>query len=185
MRSKIKKSVRLGTIAASVALAVAVSQPAFAAGGWLPIINVGSSLCLQPLPTQSQSINGNGVRIAQEPCTGNSQNPYTDPQLWVAIPEGATSDGTPYYYLYNKSSTKCMDVTDASTADHAPIQQFDCNLGGSEMWIMNKYDFGTTQYVNLRTSKCLDIPGASTSPTYIQQYHCTGSNVAQAYKSAP
>lgn len=189
MRLSIRNGVRLAAIAASLALAAAVSQPAFAAGDWGPIINgggigAGSGLCLQPLPTQSQNINDAGVRIAQEPCANNSQDPNYLPQQWHKVSKG-TSNGHTYYYMINQSSGECMDVTNANTADYAPIQQYYCNGGGSEMWITYKYDFGTFQYTNLRTSKCLDIPGATTSPTYIQQYHCTSSNTAQAFNVPP
>jgi len=132
---KIRNGIRLAAIAASLALAAAVSRPAFAAGDWGPIINgggtgAGSGLCLQPLPTQSQSIYDNGVRIAQEPCIGDLQTPY-EPQQWVKTSKG-TSNGHTYYELRNQTSGKCIDVTDASTADHAPIQQYYCNGGGSE-----------------------------------------------------
>lgn len=183
MRLKIRTGVRLGVIAASLAMAAAVSQPAFAdAPG--SIDNIGSHLCLQPVPNQFQGPKDNGVRIAQMRCIITPQDPNYLAQQWQAVTLGK-SGGSYYYYLINQNSGKCMDVTDANTADHAPIQQWDCNGGGSEMWFMNVYAFGRYQYVNYRTSKCLDIPGASTSPTYIQQYHCTSSNVAQAYAKAP
>ena len=107
MRLKIRKGVRIGTIAASLALAAAVSQPAFAAD-WGPIINgggigVGSGLCLQPFPNQSQSINDNGVQIAQEPCANDAQDPNYYPQQWLKVGKG-TNNGRTYYWAFPRDS---------------------------------------------------------------------------------
>lgn len=132
--------------------AAAVGQPAVASNSGT-IVNLGSGLCLQPVPDAFQNITDSGVRIAQKDCDSSVAE-----QKWQSLQVG-TSGGQPIYYLINQLSNKCLDVTDSNTDDRAPIQQ----------------------YVNSRTRKCLDVPNATTSPTYIWQYRCTDSNVAQAY----
>jgi hypothetical protein len=116
-------------------------------------LNYNSNLCLQPVPDPFQNITDNGVRIAQMVCGTTLSE-----QRWQFLQVGP-SGGRAYYYLINQRSGKCLDVIDANTSDRATIQQFDCNGGGSEMWFAKTAEKGTfrpAQYVNLRTSKCLD-----------------------------
>lgn len=181
MRLNIRKRARLYTIAASLAIMVAASQPAFA---YVPgnIMNENSLLCLQPVPNAFQGPGGAGVQIAQEPCDDSTST--MDPQQWRAEIVGI-SGGQYMYYVKNQSDNKCLDVTNANTSDRAAIQQYYCNGGSSEKWFIYQYAFGGVQYVNYRTSKCLDVPYATTSPGYIWQYHCTSSNIAQSFTRAP
>lgn len=190
MRLKYSLGAVLATIAATAAVVAGVTQPAFASNPGT-IVNYGSGMCLQPLAGPFQTVTDNGVRIAQMPC-----NAGVAEQQWQSVFLGQGTDpldscskiiGCPvvfqesYYYIINQTSHKCLDVTDARTNDQAEIQQYDCNGGGSEKWYQRSYAFGRTQYVNSRTGKCLDVPNATTNATYIWQYHCTNSNVAQAY----
>jgi hypothetical protein len=173
MVAKLKIGALLAATVASVTAGTLVGQPAFASNPDV-IANYGSGLCLQPVPDSFQNIVDDGVRIAQEPCNSSQE------QKWQSLQVGS-SGGQPTYYLINQRSGKCLDVTDANTNDRAPIQQWTCNGGGSEMWIAKAYSFGRRQYVNSRTSKCLDIPNGSTSPGYIWQYRCTTNNTSQAF----
>ena len=173
MRIKTRIGVLLAMATVSVAAAITGGQPAFAnAPG--PIVNP-NGMCLQPVPGAFQNINDNGVRIAQMTC-----NSSLSEQSWKPVQVG-TSGGEKLWYLVNQRTDKCLDVTGASSEDRAPIQQFDCNGGGSEKWLVRPYNFLRFQYVNSRTGKCLDIPGATTSAVYIQQYRCTTFNTAQAF----
>jgi hypothetical protein len=168
---------RIGALAAAAVMTVTagltIGRPAFAANPD-PIISLNSGMCLQPAPTGLQSITDNGVRIAQLPCTGRSE------QRWHSVPVG-DDDGQTLYYLINNLSGKCLDVTNASSSDRASIQQYTCNDGGSEKWIVQPYVIGGFQYTNSRTDKCLDNRGASNLSVYIWQYRCTTLNSAQAF----
>lgn len=189
MTSRLRRSigVLLAAIVSTVTVATVFTQPASASSP-AGIVNYGSGMCLQPLPDAFQSIYDNNVRIAQMPCDGSPA------QLWQSFLLGEGRDplycggfGCPvvsnesYYYVVNYLTGLCLDVRGASTADGAVIQQYACNGGGSEKWFKHPYSFGLTQYVNSRTAKCLDIPNATTSATYIWQYRCTSSNGAQAF----
>jgi hypothetical protein len=170
-------TLRIGALAAAITAGVtaglSAGAPASAANPDV-ILNAGSGLCLQPVPDAFQSIFDTGVRIAQQGCNGQPE------QKWQSVRVG-TSGGQPLHYLINNLTGQCLDVTGANGSDRAPIQQFICNGGGSEKWIVRPYSFGAYQYVNSRTGKCLDIPGGSGLPGYIWQYRCTSLNVAQAF----
>ena len=118
MRLNIRKRARLYTIAASLAIMVAASQPAFA---YVPgnIMNENSLLCLQPVPNAFQGPGDAGVQIAQEPCDDSTST--RDPQQWRAEIVGI-SGGQCIYYVKNQSDNKCLDVTNANTSDRAAIQ---------------------------------------------------------------
>lgn len=81
--------------------------------------------------------------------------------------------------LINVNSNKCLDVAGASTADGANIQQFQCHFGANQQWkiIPNlgpTYEpDGTYLVINVNSSKCLAVAGASTADgANVQQYTC-------------
>lgn len=187
MRLKLSVGLLVATIAATVVTVTVAEQPAFANSPGT-INNLNSWMCLQPVPGPFQTIYDNGVRIAQMPCTGGAEQQWLPVQLGTGRdPLNCDSWGCPvwipepYFYVINHLTNLCMDVTDARTNDRAEIQQFNCNGGGSEMWFKHPYSWGLTQYVNSRTGKCLDVPNQSVDATYVWQFHCTSSNVAQAF----
>jgi hypothetical protein len=69
------------------------------------------------------SVLANGARILQGLFNGGSN------QIWV-ITRG--SDG--FYTLKPENSGKCLDVSGASTADGAGIQQYTCHGGPNQEW---------------------------------------------------
>jgi hypothetical protein len=189
LRLKPSIGVVLATVVSTVVAATMVGQPAYANNPGT-IKSYRSGLCLEPVPGPFQSVYDNGVRIAQMPCNGSAA------QLWRSILLGQArsplykcSFGCPeiplqgYYYLMNNLTGRCLDVKDARTEDGAVIQQFSCNGGGSEKWFKHRNNLWPqyVQYVNSRTAKCLDVPYATTSASYIWQYHCTPLNVAQEF----
>lgn len=188
MRLKRSIGLLMATIAATLATVLVAGQPAFASNPGT-INNLISWMCLQPLPGPFQTIYDNGVRIAQMPCNGSTE------QQWSAVQLGTGKDPlkqcgwtgcvyTPesYNYIINRLTNLCLDVTDARTDDRAEIQQYNCNGGGSEIWYKHPYIDQLFQYVNSRTAKCLDVPDGTVNATYVWQFHCTGgSNGAQAF----
>jgi hypothetical protein len=151
---KLHAGVLVAATVVSVTAVTLVSRPAFAFTGSL-IYNSSSFLCLQPVPPLGGNIGANGVRIAQTPC--DLDNPA---QGWENEPAGFSSDGRKVYYLvndYNPNNRECLDVTDASSNDKAPIQQWFCNGGGSEKWIEVTSDIGTVQLINSRTGACVHL----------------------------
>jgi hypothetical protein len=187
MRLKRSIGLLMATVVSTVVAATMVGQPAYANNPGT-IKNYRSGMCLQPVPDSFQSIYDNGVRIAQMPCNGSAAQMWRSFLLGQARnPLFSCSFGCPdispegYYYVTNYLTGLCMDVKDASTADRVVIQQFSCNGGGSEKWFKHTDGSGRPQYVNARTVKCLDVPYATTSASYIWQYHCTLFNEAQEF----
>jgi Ricin-type beta-trefoil lectin domain len=83
--------------------------------------------------------------------------------------------------IVNQHSGKCMDVAGASTADHAIVQQYHCDGGKNQIWILDR----TGEIVSLNSGKCLDVPNASlVDSVLVQQYTCTGGT-NQLWRATP
>jgi hypothetical protein len=72
------------------------------------------------------------------------------------------------------NSGKCVDVRSSGTADGTPVQIYDCNGSGAQIWAHSSG--GTTVLTAL--GKCLDVTGGSSSSgTKVELWHCnTGTN---------
>ncbi|MFD0313167.1 non-reducing end alpha-L-arabinofuranosidase family hydrolase [Streptomyces flavalbus] len=86
--------------------------------------------------------------------------------LVATSPAQAASIGA----LRGVGSGKCLDVSNASQADGAAVQIWDCSGGSNQQWTAT--DSGQlTVYGN----KCLDVPGhATTAGTKLQIWTCSG-----------
>lgn len=181
----------VATMAVAAVAVVATAQPAHAAGP-APIVNYNSGLCLQPV-SFGGSIYDDGVPIWQVPCNGSLEQNWTkvflsdghkDCPWWFPIGRCGFDPVLHVYYLVNQLTGKCMDVTDARGDNRAPIQQWQCNNGGSEKWWLPPSDGAIGTFVpfqNFRTGKCLDVPGGAVQSSNIQQYSCTANNGAQLF----
>jgi ricin-type beta-trefoil lectin protein len=69
---------------------------------------------------------------------------------------------------------KCLDIPNGSTSNQAQAQQYTCNGGSNQKWIM--YQDSPTGYaiiVNVNSGKCLDVvDGSGAVGAKIQQYTC-------------
>ncbi|MEV6842626.1 chitosanase [Actinoplanes sp. NPDC051411] len=66
---------------------------------------------------------------------------------------------------------KCVDVANASTANGAAIQLYDCNGSAAQQWSLSG-----GALVNAGSGKCLDVTSASVANgAKIQQYDCNGT----------
>jgi triacylglycerol esterase/lipase EstA (alpha/beta hydrolase family) len=72
------------------------------------------------------------------------------------------------------NSTKCVDVRSSNTSNGTPVQIYDCNGSGAQIWAHSSN--GTTVLTAL--GKCLDVTGASSSAgTKVELWDCnTGTN---------
>jgi hypothetical protein len=188
--------VMVAAFAATTVAVVGVAQPAHAA--WpMPIANLDSGMCLQPIATDG-SIYDNGAPIWQVPCNGSPEQQWTkvfledgsrDCSWWriVTFPLGFRCGFDPVfhvYYLVNSLTGSCMDVRNASGNNRAEIQQWACNGGGSEKWWLPPSSGAVGMHVpiqNVRTGKCLDVPAGTLEPSHMQQYQCTPTNGAQLF----
>jgi chitosanase len=74
---------------------------------------------------------------------------------------------------------KCIDVANASTANGAAVQLYDCNGSAAQQWSLS-----AGALVNAGSGKCLDVTSASvTNGAKIQQYDCN-STAAQKWTSS-
>jgi len=194
LRRLLARAVVVGTAAAAVLF---TAQAAYAAAA-VTITNSNSGLCLQPM-AGSGSIYDNGIPIAQVPCNGSPEQTWTkfdlgqahqDCTTFIFIPIGRCGFDPVWheYYIVNAVSHSCMDVTNANSTDRTPIQQWQCNNGGSEKWWLPPSDTSVGMFLpfeNVRTGKCLDVPFATLQPVNLWEYHCTTNNVAQVFSVPP
>jgi hypothetical protein len=198
--SRVRRLIAGASVAVMAMVGVVVTEQAAHAAGPAPIHNWASGLCMQPVPGDGGSIYDNGIPIWQVPCNGSPEQNWkkilvqsTKKQqcnpLFIFLPGRCGFDPIFFeYYLVNQLTLSCMDVTDARTDDRVPIQQWQCNFGGSEKWYMPPEDsaVGTFErFMNSRTGKCLDVPGGTLDATPMWQYHCTSNNGAQAFDIPP
>jgi hypothetical protein len=77
---------------------------------------------------------------------------------------------------------KCIDVSGASSADGAQIQQWTCNGTGAQAFRVENLGSGEARLVNTNSTKCIDVAGAGTANgTKVQQWACNG-NAAQRFR---
>jgi hypothetical protein len=201
VRRRVRRLIARASVIALVAVTLAVvgsAQPASASVP-MPIVNMDSGLCLQPVATGG-SIYDNNLPIWQMPCDPNKleqkwRKVYLDNGgeqdcVWIILfPVRCGFDRVfNVFYVVNALTGSCLDVRDANRNDRAAIQQYACNGGGSEKWWLP----GSTQSVgmsvsfeNVRTGKCLDVPTGTLEPTHMQQYRCTANNGAQLFSVPP
>jgi uncharacterized protein (TIGR03437 family) len=80
------------------------------------------------------------------------------------------------YEIANKLSGRVLDVLGASTADGAPVQQFDYLGGNNQKWTLVPVGGNAYSIMNMNSGKVLDVTGASTSNgTTIQQWDYLGN----------
>ncbi|GAA1681101.1 hypothetical protein GCM10009830_30290 [Glycomyces endophyticus] len=82
-----------------------------------------------------------------------------------AAPAAAVPDpvGGAAVELVARHSGRCADVISGSTADGAPIGQYDCNNGANQLWRLRDLGNGYVQVAAGHSGKCLDVNGGSTA----------------------
>ncbi len=156
----------------SVSGSGSASSSAISSTAWYTIVNTNSTLCLGSASTTA------GAALQQNTC-GTSQS-----QQWQFQP--AADSG--YYQLVNRSASSASnklvwDVTGGEwqTADQAPIQLYTSKVETNEEWMPVSVGNGAYAFVVKSSSKCLDVPGASSAALLqLQQYTCNGTG-AQSY----
>ncbi|MGP3915615.1 ThuA domain-containing protein [Nonomuraea sp. 10N515B] len=84
---------------------------------------------------------------------------------------GGLEPGT--YTITAQHSGKNVTPKDASVADDAPIVQMTAGTGAEQKWEAVPLADGGYQLKNVKSGKCLDVPGGSTTPgTQLVQWAC-------------
>ncbi|MEV0643764.1 RICIN domain-containing protein [Phytomonospora sp. NPDC050363] len=95
-------------------------------------------------------------------------------EITVDTATGAlTATGSGHDRLTARHSGKCLDVSNQSSADSAPVVQYGCNGGTNQQWRIQTVSGGYVQIVARNSAKCLDVNGASTADgAGVLQYSC-------------
>lgn len=139
---------------------------------------------------QIKVMNQNGVMRVTE--TQNVQNALFFSNNGTVLELQANGAGANYYVrlrvelvpgreLINQYSGLCLDVPGFSTADGIQIQEYACNNGSNQRWVI-VHDTGTSPnagpftIVSENSGKCLDVRSGNTADgAAVQQYHCQNS----------
>jgi Ricin-type beta-trefoil lectin domain len=93
--------------------------------------------------------------------------------------QGSSGGGTTSYVLTNRNSNLAMDVSSASTANGALIDQWTPNGGANQEWQFGSASTsGYYTLISTNSGKCLDVPSSSTSTgVQLDQWTCSsGTN---------
>jgi hypothetical protein len=137
---------------------------------WYNIVNTNSNQCVDAADWGTS----NGTAVQQYTCGAAQYN-----QEWQFQP---TDSG--YYRVVSRNATSLVwDVTGGpwATADGIPIQLWTYAGNTNQQWMPVALGDGAFKFVTRNSSKCLDVPGATTAVlARLQQYDCNGTG-AQSY----
>ncbi len=135
---------------------------------WYAVVNSNSTLCLDAAGT------GDGTTVLQNSC-GSSQGS----QQWQFQP----TDSGYYKVISRPSGNKGWDVTGGywQVANSVKIQIWTAGGNTNQQWMPVSLGNGQFKFIARNSSKCMDIPGASSNVgLQVQQYDCNGTG-AQSF----
>ncbi|WP_437806942.1 RICIN domain-containing protein [Sorangium sp. So ce1078] len=116
----------------------------------------------------------------QFPSNTSMTMSYSD-QVTIDTATGAVQgSGATYDTFAARHSGKCLDVNNASTSDGAVVQQWTCNGGNNQQWLLQSAGGAYYRIVARHSGKCLDVVSSSTADgASVKQYTCNGGNNQQ------
>jgi hypothetical protein len=148
---------------------------AISTAGWYNIVNTNSGLCVDALNWGDL----NGTVVDQYTCGGAQTN-----QEWQFQP---TDSG--YYEIVNRNAltqtgqSLVWEVAGGpyATANQIAVELWSYSGGTNQQWIPVSLGNGAYKFIARNSSKCLDVPDASSAALLgLQQYDCNGT-AAQSY----
>jgi hypothetical protein len=114
----------------------------------------------------------NGTIMQQYDRNGGAQ------QNWIIVPAGSCN-GFPLqmgaaYTLVNQFSSLALDDTNSSTASGNRIQQWNCNGGNQQNWVLQPVNNGGYTVVNQLSGKALENGSNTGNGAAIQQWPLNG-----------
>lgn len=86
---------------------------------------------------------------------------------------GNATSGSGWTHITVQSTGKCLDVRDFSSANGAPVQQWDCYANENQLWSLDSQGGGQYRIVSKTSGKCLDIADKSLADgARVQQWEC-------------
>jgi hypothetical protein len=136
---------------------------------WYAIVNTNSNLCLD-----TAGGTANGTQVVQDGCVATQAS-----QEWQFQP----LDSGYYQVMSRPAGNAVWDVDGGiwAQANSIKVQLWGEGGGANQQWMPVSLGNGVWKFVVRHSSKCLDVPGGSSTvgvPT--QQYDCNGS-VAQSF----
>ena len=150
-------------------------EPTISTAGWYNIVNTNSGLCVDALNWGSVD----GTVVDQYTCGGAQTN-----QEWRFQP---TDSG--YYQIVNRNALTqtgrnlAWEVAGGpyATANQVAIELWSYGGATNQQWMPVSLGNGAYKFIARNSSKCLDVPGASSAVLLgLQQYDCNGTG-AQSY----
>ncbi|KAF7341850.1 hypothetical protein MSAN_02040500 [Mycena sanguinolenta] len=134
---------------------------------------LAAEFCITP------ASNADGAQVAVATC-GNFATTFPNGNITWEIPNG-TEPGSISTY----GGTKCLDVTNGSTANGVKLQIWDCVAGNTnQMWTVK--DGNPSQIEWNGTGKCIDLTdGESVNGNLIQLWDCTDADSNQVWYHTP
>ncbi|MFI7613097.1 RICIN domain-containing protein [Nonomuraea terrae] len=168
----------MGSLAAAPASAATartvtpVTAAAAPPSGSTTVVNKNSGKCVDAFAAAT----ADGTAVQQYRCND------TDAQLWRFQP---TDSG--YYRVGSAlNPAQVWDDKDVSPSDGGQIQLWSYSNGANQQWKPVDEGNGSFHFVNRFSSKCLDVPAASTADSVrLQQYTCNGSAAQSFSMGAP
>ena len=140
------------------------------AGTGINIINGNSGYCLS-VPGASK---GTAVGVNQYPCGG-----FVD-QFWTLhyVPSGPFAGS---YTITNDNSGLCLSVPGANFTQYVQLNQYPCGSPTpfiDQYWlIIYNFNVGKYEIINVNSSWCASVPGASkATAAIVNQYPCGDPN---------
>jgi len=156
----------LAALIMSAVVALAIEAPASAAGGVQLRSIDAPGKCLDVTGVSQD----NGAPLQMYDCLGAAQ---TNQRFYLFYVRGSGTPGR--YQIVAQHSGKCLDVAYASTAEGAPIIQYDCQGYTHYNQIWQRYDTGT-QYVKYQawhSGRYLNFNGAYNGAAVVQKLNYT------------
>jgi hypothetical protein len=174
-----RRVVSLGlAFAVVVGSALLSAGPASAGPGGVPIASAHSGKCID----LAAGSTADGGSVIQFTCHDR------DNQRWHIT----RVVGSNAVKIRSALTNRCLDIAEKSTRNGAAVHQWDCQDGlrntdtseGSQLWNVKTEDNarGWTYYrfSNVKSGKCLDVPGGSTADGVVLiQYDCNGKQNQQ------
>lgn len=195
---------RLGKIAARIALAAVTSVTVFSMWGggvasadtpWGEIHPVFDAFADWPWDSDmcvaldgNDGFYNNNTRVFQWGCNGHSD------QQWSVHPYGTSPTGLTLYQIINLQSRKCVEVRNGNTVNGTLVDQFTCGSGSidsisNQLWVARPaVSSGGTfllpwSAVRVGSSMCLDVTGGDNSDdgVLLEQWACNNGENQQFY----
>jgi hypothetical protein len=88
-----------------------------------------------------------------------------------------------YFELINDGTLRCADVTGASTASGARVQEFGCLNQDNQLWKLDPQANGSYKLQNKHSFQCLDwTPGMGRNGNQLTQQPCLNESTTQQWQ---